>query len=274
MARNYMMRSEKRGSTVPSPPVKEAHRKGRPRRKGAGFVYKFFMMLLLLLLWPFGLLMLWHRKVDWSGAIKLLVSIVTLAACILIFGFALTVNTGNEQYTRIQDAVNSGLDAAANWLVDAGQTVGEKSAVVWDGVTNLADAARKKTIEALPDALDQGVEIAGQVKATFVRLANKVGWELTLPDVSAGDETPAVTAVPRSELPDNAGAWEKAENVAVNMGDETLPIYVPDSHPDASAGTPVTEDGLTRGVPTPTPKPTPAPTSTPEPAETESAEAE
>ena len=57
------------------------------------------MLILLLTIWPFGLLMLWQRKVRWSAVTKLLTSLVTLAACIILIGFALTVNTNNPRYT-------------------------------------------------------------------------------------------------------------------------------------------------------------------------------
>lgn len=267
-----MMRSEKRDRMVQPAQNDSRPRARKRRRKGAGFVYKFFMMLLLLLLWPFGLLMLWRRKVRWSGAMKLLVSIVTLAACILIYGFALTVPVDNAQYNAIQDKANDYLDVSADWLVNAGHVVADKSVEVWDGVTNLGDAAMRKGMEALPDVLDKGVEIAGQAKEKFVELANKVGWKLELP-APAPVVTPEPSPTPGIDA-DRLGALEKAEKVQANVLDNELPIYVPASAPDAAAGKKLTSGLLERGIPTPTPKPTPVPTPVPTeaPEETESAE--
>lgn len=272
MARNYMMRSEKRDRMVQPAKNDSRQRTRKRRRKGAGFVYKFFMMLLLLLLWPFGLLMLWRRKVRWSGAMKLLVSIVTLAACILIYGFALTIPVNNPQYNAIQDKANDYLDVSADWLVNAGHVVADKSVEVWDGVTNLGDAAMRKGAETLPDVLDKGVEIAGAAREKFVELANKVGWKLELPTIE-----PIATPVP-SPTPgvdtDRLGAMEKAEKVQANVLDNELPIYVPASAPDAAEGKKLTSGMLERGIPTPTPKPTPVPTPAPTEAPEETGSAE
>lgn len=273
MARNYMMRSEKRERMNPSARSDSRPRPRKRRRKGAGFIYKFFMMLLLLLLWPFGLLMLWRRKVRWSAGMKLLVSIVTLAACILIFGFALTVNTGNDRYTAIQDSANNFLDVSADWMVNAGHVVADKSVEVWNSASDLGSAALRRGTEVLPDALDKGVALAGEAKVKFVELANKVGWKLELPETE-----PDVTPEPAEALPggdsEEAGgtlsALEKAEKVQVKTGDDKLPIYIPESAPDAASGKALTSGKLLRGLPTPTPEPTPVPT--PEPTEEPEAE--
>ena len=268
-----MMRSEKRDRTT-QPAHNDSHsRPRRRRRKGAGFVYKFLMMLLLLLLWPFGLLMLWRRKVRWSGAMKLLVSLVTLAACILIYGFALTIPVNNPQYNAIQDKANDYLDVSADWLVNAGHVVADKSVEVWDGVTNLSDAAARRGMEVLPDALEKGVDLAGQAKVKFVELANKVGWKLELP---APEPTAAPEPAP-TQAPDSTGrlgALEKAEKVEANVADSKLPIYVPASAPDAAKGRKLTSGMLERGIPTPTPKPTAVPTPAPTEVPEESAEPE
>ena len=139
--RDYMMRSEKRGGSGSSHrPSSAPGRRPPRRRKRAGFFYKLMTVLLLLVLWPVGLMLLWRRKLRWGVATKLLASIVTLAACVVLIGFALTVNTGNERYTAMQDSVNSFLDTAADALIDAGGVVGEKAVQVWDGASDFAEA--------------------------------------------------------------------------------------------------------------------------------------
>ena len=269
MARNYMMRSEKRESTLQTLQTPEKKQTRKRRRRGPGFLYSFCMFFLLLLLWPFGLLMLWRRRVRWSAGMKLLVSIVTLAACILIYGFALTVDTGNASYTAIQDTANSALDVSADWLIQAGKTVGEKSAVVYDGAKNLTGALIEKGAEVLPDVLDKGVEIAGEAKEKFVELAGKVGWELELPEEAEVEATPQPEA---AAAPVKKSASRKQIEVRVNKTDDRLPVYIPEQTPDASEGTPLTSGKLKRGLPTPTPKPTPKPT--PEPSADPEASAE
>ena len=268
-----MMRSEKRDRVTQSAHSDPHARPRKRRRKGAGFVYKFFMMLLLLVLWPFGLLMLWRRKVRWSGAMKLLVSVVTLAACILLYGFALTIPVNNPKYNAIQDKANDYLDVSADWLVNAGHVVADKSVEVWDGVTNLSDAAARRGMELLPDALDKGVDLAGQAKVKFVELANKVGWKLELPEPEP-TEAPQPTSEPAANGSSKLGALEKAEKVRADVDDSQLPIYVPASTPDAATGKKLTSGMLERGIPTPTPKPTPKPTPAPTEAPEETAEAE
>ena len=97
--RDYMMRSEKRPGHGPSAGNSGGNRPPKRRRRRAGFFYKLITLLLLLTLWPLGLLLLWRRRLRWGALTKLLTSIVTLAASIILIGFALTVNTGNPAYT-------------------------------------------------------------------------------------------------------------------------------------------------------------------------------
>lgn len=186
--RSYMMRSEKRngsgsGHRSPAP----GSRPPRKRKKKAGFFYKLFMMILLLTIWPLGLLMLWRRKVRWGALTKLLTSIVTLAACIVLLGFALTVDTGNYQYTRIQDNVNSFLDTAADTLLDAGDIVAEQAEIVYEGMSDFAGAIREGGKVKLANGIDAGVILGQRVMNTIE------GWIATF------SEDAAETAAPEEE---------------------------------------------------------------------------
>src|SRR5699024_7820476 len=112
--RNYMMRSEKR------PGYSGGYGGGRPpkRRRRGGFFYALLSVLASALLWPVGMVLLWRRCLRWQVTTKLLVSIATLFVCVIGYGYALTVPTGNPDVTRMQDAVNDFLDDASQAVVD------------------------------------------------------------------------------------------------------------------------------------------------------------
>lgn len=243
--RNYMMRSEKRSGSGP------AHHSpasgGRPprrRRRRAGFFYKLFMLLLLLTVWPLGLLMLWRRKVRWGIPTKLLTSVVTLAACIILIGFALTVNTGNAQYTAVQDSVNSFLDAAADTLIETGGIVADHAAEMVDGMENMADALWESNKIHLANGIDVGVSLTQRAKNGVLELIEKVK---TTPEPTA-EATDAPSPLPEdadtSAAPTDTEVGEEAANSA-------LPPAVPESTPDEAGIAPVN---------VPTDAPTDAPT--------------
>ncbi len=263
--RDYMMRSEKRSRSGGSPsgaPKKRPPKKRRRRR--AGFFYKLIMMLLLLVLWPFGLLMLWQRKVRWGAGTKLLTSVVTLGASIVLIGFALTVNTGNADYTAMQDKANNYLDIAADALIEASDVVIEKSAVISDNAANLADAAWNHVREDAFDSVAYLADLGSQTRAKIVELVDSIGVEN--PDAE-------VTPVPTDESTPDATVKAEATpvpspEVTVNAESSELPVYVPEVSPSAAAGLSIESGILTREgelsevtlPPIITPEPTPEPT--------------
>lgn len=209
--RSYMMRSEKRSGSDPS------HRApaggGRPprrRRKRAGFFYILLMLILLLSIWPLGLLMLWQRKVRWGALTKLLTSIVTLAACVILIGFALTVTTDNVQYTAVQDSVNNFLDTAADTMIDAGGIIAENASLVYERAGDMADALLTGGKVYLSDAIDAGVVLAQQTKSNVQEIIEKYSRSddaADAPEASEGDSsedaplseaTPEITEEPAS----------------------------------------------------------------------------
>ena len=243
--RNYMMRSEKRSGSGP------AHHSpasgGRPprrRRRRAGFFYKLFMLLLLLTVWPLGLLMLWRRKVRWGIPTKLLTSVVTLAACIILIGFALTVNTGNAQYTAVQDSVNSFLDAAADTLIETGGIVADHAAEMVEGMEDMADALWESNKIHLANSIDVGVSLTQRAKNGVLELIEKAR---TTPEPTA-EATDAPSPLP--EDADTSAAPTDAESSAENDESSLLPA-VPESTPDEAGIAPVN---------VPTDAPTDAPT--------------
>lgn len=268
--RDYMMRSEKRsrsGGSAPSgAPKKRPPRKRRRRR--AGFFYKLIMMLLLLVLWPFGLLMLWQRKVRWGAGTKLLTSVVTLGASIVLIGFALTVNTGNADYTALQDKANNYLDIAADALIEASDVAVEKGSMVLDNATELGDAAWDYVREDVFDGAAWLTKLGTQARVKIVELVDSIGIEN--PDAQATPEATAELSTPTAseEAVKAELTPEPSPEVTVNAESSALPVYVPDVSPSAAAGLSIesgvlTRDGDMSGATLPpviTPEPTPEPT--------------
>ncbi len=223
--RDYMMRSEKRGrSSGSTPSGSSGNKPKRPpkrRRRRAGFFYKLFTMLLLLVLWPVGLLLLWRRKLRWSAGTKLLTSVVTLGACIILLGFALTVNTGNAAYTAFQDKANNYLDVAADALVDFSDVAIEKAGVVYDGATNLADALWTAVRGDVADGVEQAAHLGGEARAWIEGFIEGLtsDKETDAPDaeVTPAPEDAAATSAPDIQ-PDQQGA-SLTEGILSREGD-------------------------------------------------------
>lgn len=220
------------------------------------------MLLLLLTLWPIGLMLLWRRKLRWSVATKLLTSIVTLAACIVLIGFALTVNTQNPDYTRIQDNVNNFLDQSADTLIHLGGIVRERSEVALQGAEELAAVIREQESLRLADAIDwsvaQGNHLRELTKGLFDSHSASEGEQASATPTPESSVSPsptvAATPTPRPVV-----------EVEVHSSDETLPVILPAASADASGGQPIVSGILSRlgaleSGPLPTPKPTPQPT--------------
>lgn len=214
--RDYMMRSEKRGrSSTSAPSGSSGNKPKRPpkrRRRRAGFFYKLFTMLLLLVLWPVGLIPLWRRKLRWSAGTKLLTSVVTLGACIVLLGFALTVDTGNAAYTAFQDKANNYLDVAAEALVDFSDVAIEKAGVVYDGAANLTDALWSAVRNDVADGLDEAARLGGEARVKIEGLidgltADKTGNDPAASATPAPESIPASEATPAPDMqPDQQGA--------------------------------------------------------------------
>ncbi len=256
-----MMRSEKRTGSKPVQRMSGSGKKPPRRRRRAGFFYKLLMLVLLLTLWPFGLIMLWRRKVRWGATTKLLTSIVTLAACVVLFGFALTVNTDNAQYTQIQDNVNVFLDDAADSLVHFGSILENRGSIALEGAKELREVIWSQERLYLADALDRGSDCALQVRQ-FVSGLFTSGSE------GSGDSDPSKepsTQNSPSVSPSVSATPEPTPRPIVELNvhtdDETLPIYIPTSTADNSEGQVLTSGILARlgnleAGALPTPKPT------------------
>ena len=211
--RNYMMRSEKRrSSNVPTGSSGKRPRR-RPRRRRAGFFYKLLTILLLVVLWPVGLLLLWRRKLRWGVGTKLLASVVTLITCIILVGFALTVQTDNPKYTAIQDSVNSFLDEAADALIETSGVVADKAVEIGGNIADFGDALWKKGSVLLADGIDAGVNLADSIKADIKGMLRTGEADPTA--------TPETTSVPTDEptdAPTDAPTQSASEAPAATEG--------------------------------------------------------
>lgn len=260
--RSYMMRSEKRGAgSVRRAPAGGDRRPPRRRRRRAGSLYKFFMILLLLTVWPVGLVMLWRRRLRWSVSTKLMTSIISLAACVLLVGFALTVDTGNARYAAVQDGVNSFLDDAADAMIHAGTTVSEKAVQTYDGASDLADALWSRGSVHLSHGIDWGVAQGQKVKGAVSRLFGS-------DEPSEGEDARPEASPETSDAPEALPSSVPAAEITVGSEDASLPVYIPASTPEARLGQALTAGVLSRDAefeegelpePTPTPEPTPEP---------------
>lgn len=229
--RDYMMRSEKRGGA--RQPVSGGSGKKPPkrRRRRAGFCYKLLTMLLLLVLWPVGLLMLWRRKVRWGVGTKLLTSAITLIACVVLIGFALTVDTGNARYATMQNSANDFLEDAADSLVIAWEEVKTRAMIATDSMQNMADAVWQNVRIELADGIDTGVKLGTSARETIAdRLAGSDGegekiQESAEPESSSTPQ-PESSAAPEATTPPVA-------QITIGADTQQLPVYIPEITPEA-----------------------------------------
>ncbi len=212
--RNYMQRSKKRrpiSPAVPTPPPEKKPR--RPRKRRAGFFYGCATFFLLILLWPIGLVLLWQKKIRWHAASKLLASVLSLAACIFLFGFALTVDTGNVRYTALQDGINAYLDSAAAHVISFGDYAGERMADAFGEARDFGSALAYRTRKVAADGIREGIRLTASLRAKLAPVAKESDTE------DEASASPASSATPAP---------------AVTAG--RLPLYVPGNHPDAADG--------------------------------------
>ena len=153
---DYVMRSERRGG-YGSPPSDASGGKRR-KKKRAGAFYIAFTFLLSILVWPIGMIMLWRRKVRWKGATKLLASIITLVLCVGMDVFALTVQTGNPDITRVQDSVNDFFDHASENIGGFYQKICDRAVLAIDAGRDLTDAVARTAIVRTADGMDLAVK--------------------------------------------------------------------------------------------------------------------
>ncbi len=254
----YVMRSEKRPGYGGSAGGGRNNRR-KPRRPKAGILYILLTFLILLVVWPVGIVMLWRRKVRMTAGTKLLISLLTLCVSVFLIVFALTIHVDNPKYTEFQDKANDWLNRAAADVAVAGDAAYKKGVETWDVMTDCADLAAKPVMNNLADGIDKAVELTGGLRDKL----------RGTPDATPSPE-PADTAAPEV-TPDVTDALP-----------EIIEISLPENTPDPDSGKPLSNGTLTAAgefkpdetpaptdTPAPTPEPTPEPTPTDEPEDGE-----
>ena len=96
---DYMLRSKKRSGGYRGKPPKKKNPIGR-------FFYAILTLVLLIVLWPVGLVLLWSRTLKWTGVTKLLTSIVTALMFFVFLAYLLTMplDPGGKPYQIQQQA--------------------------------------------------------------------------------------------------------------------------------------------------------------------------
>lgn len=254
-AGNYMLRSERRRSTVPpTPPAPEEPRKPkekkpRVKRTSAGFIYKLITVLLSVILWPVGLILLVRKYLRWKPFTKFLAACITFACFVFLYGFLLTVNTGNEQYTQIQDTINSHIEAIAEDVSHGFDVLADRYTEISDGADNLFRAALDAGSFYLADIIDAGVDISMDVRT---KIEDLTGYKInTVPEA-----TPEPTSTPEPEP--TPRTTTDPNSVILTNDYRLVPLYIPSSAADPATGIKLgggtlTQYGIIADGPTATP---------------------
>lgn len=246
--RDYMMRSEKRsgynygGGSDRKPPKR--------KRRRAGFFYKVLTILLSVILWPAGMVLLWRRKLRWNATTKVLTTIVTLFAFITLIGFGLTVPTGNERFTRVQDTVNDFLDRSATAIGKFYGAICDRMDQAWGDLSDAADAVNAQTLAALADrihltdALEYVSDLAGKAHDFVLGTPDDETVEPSVSPAATDEATDAPTDAP-SDTPDTPTP-SPAASVEAPVVDGELPVYLPSVTPDPESAAALGDGLLSR----------------------------
>ena len=147
---DYMIRSEMRPGYRVQPPRK-------PKKSGKDRAYIAATIVLLLLVYPIGLVLLWLRRPKWHMLVKLLVSVAAGAVFFLWLSMAATVETENPALVSVQEGIRTGYEAVGN----AADAVGGWFASGWNAT--VAEANRNLTIVRTegPGALENALHAVG-----------------------------------------------------------------------------------------------------------------
>ena len=238
----YMMRSEKRSGAYGSG---NGGNRRPPKRKRAGFLYIFFTLLISLILWPIGMVMLWQRKVRLQAGTKLLISLLTLCLSVFLIVFALMVPVDNPEYTAFQDRANDWLDKAAVDVAAAGDAAYKKGSETWQIMSDFSQAGSEYALVQTADAVDKGVELAGQARASIEELLHREPAEPQATEAPEVTEAPADTENPEvTEIPEDTEAPEAEPTGATDADDGALDIHLPEETPDDAEATALSEGSL------------------------------
>ncbi len=166
--KDYMMRSEKRPVYQSNKSGKKKKKKKQQKRAGAGYV--FLTMVLLLLVWPIGLILFWRRKVRGSVGAKVLVSLVTLVLGIMLYAALLNAPFTNPRLKELQDKANGALTEVYDGAIAAMDDV----AVRYEGCGDTVDAFWRAVLTRIADEIDAGVDRAATAREAMLDLTSAV----------------------------------------------------------------------------------------------------
>lgn len=247
----YMLRSEKRRHYEPPVPEKQPLKKEpkppkkkkpkvskepqepkeqREKRTEAGFIYKTITVFFGILIWPVGLILLLRRYLKWKPYAKFIAALLLLCASVILYGFLLTVDTGNPEYTRVQDTINNEIEKLYTKAEAFAEIAADKMVEVRDGADNLGRALGNVAAVHLADAIDAGVELSWQARE---KIAEWTGSEAVARPTPTPEPTPAPTPKPTEEpMKVRPGSG----HAALDASSVVLPLYVPEGGADHNDG--------------------------------------
>ncbi|MCR4621383.1 MAG: hypothetical protein K5663_04810 [Clostridiales bacterium] len=234
--RSYFDRSDKRS------PYSEdgltSHYEVRDERSINGFTV--LSVVLLLLVFPVGLVLLWNRRSTVSVAAKLLLTFVGAVLFCMLLVYAANLKTTNPTVMRAQEGLNKAFD----WVYEKTQGVWES---IGSGLNDVKDAY-----------LSSAVKIWDEVKIPVAR----TGIELLEP--AAKNAAYLKTEVPRALLAayiDMVGYKEPEKNHAPKVQNPSGLIvantFTPEPTVVFASTTPMPSIPAITKIPTPTPTPEP-----------------
>ena len=192
--RQYMMRSEKRPDYRPHPGNNGKRR--RPRRR---IGYAIMTVILLILLWPVGLIPLWTRKLRWRATVKTLVMVATGVVFLTGFSYLLTMPTQNDKILTAQNSVRDSMTFIAESVDRAARDSGafqSNTSRIAAGTVNLGKKALLSAVPAAKSNFDAIYSKGGKL-FTVLSSAGLQGVKKALYDTGlAPTPSPSPTPVP------------------------------------------------------------------------------
>ncbi|MDO4356721.1 MAG: hypothetical protein Q4E13_09450, partial [Clostridia bacterium] len=202
---DYMMRAERRPGGYGSSSLNR-NRKKKPKKH---IVYAILTVLLLLVLWPVGLVMLWLPKLRWNGGVKFVLSIVTFFVFIALLSLALNLPTENDtikgiqkQGLQVMDQAQQVTTRALDGVLDGSSRAVDSLSEGWDLALS---AGKQKVLEGAEWINDKAQVANGGVESVKYMITGTTPEPTPTPTPEPTPEptpvppTPEPTAVPTLE---------------------------------------------------------------------------
>lgn len=200
--RQYMMRSEKRPGYRPQPGNFGGPNNGRKRRP-RNILYAIVTILLLIILWPVGLIPLWVRRLRWRSFVKATVTVATGIAFLTGLAFFLTVDTRSDMITMAQKSVQGSMTYISERMEYAAGHSDQYATSVSRIAASAASLSQKALLSAVPAAKkNMDALAASRDKLTGLIFQSAVGgfkqalYDTGLAPTPTPMPTPAITPTP------------------------------------------------------------------------------